>query len=377
MKIAATLLLLLSPVFCRAEIFLMKDGARVEGEVTGEMDGALLISTRYGSLTVNRTDISERLPSAAPAVQPAPAAPAAAEISTAAPAALPAETPVSTAAPAALPAEARISTAPAAQDNTGKAPFVLVSLPADNGASKLVYYENGSPIASEIVNAEGTQVSAEGSIKDGVYTEFYDNGAVKTVKTMAAGKPSGALKAFYPTGIPQIEGNYLAGAKNGSFVYFAEDGSPLMEAVYAGDKLNGWKKEYGPEGEVKSEIFYVDDKPAAQPQKAAAPAARKENEEDSLVTARAVTVARGEVISFSLNGKYIGKARLDRDCNVLGQEGRIPDGAVKVYTREEKLQKELVFKDGEIKVVRVYEEGGPLKATYTVNGGRASAFTSK
>lgn len=383
MKFAAVLLVLITPAFCCAETFLMKDGARLEGEVTGEMDETLLIHTKYGSLTVNKTDISSRQPSAAPAVQQAPAltaAPAAGTtVSTEAPAALPVETAVSstTMEPAPLP-EPAVSTKAVEQavtiaapiDNTGKAPFVFVSLPADGGARKLVYYENAAPIASELINSAGIPVSSDGVIKDATYTEFYDSGAIKTVKPMVGGKPSGLVKTYYPTGLPQIEAAYLDGAKNGTFRYFSEDGSPMMEAAYSKDRLNGLKKEFGADGEVKSEVYYVDDRPVDQPlKKVTAGAAAKE--EESLVTAKVVTIARGEIISFALNGKYIGKARLDKDCNVITQDGTVPDGSVKIYTRDEKLQKELVFKNNEIKIVRVYEDGGPLKATYTLTEGKA------
>src|SRR5512133_2143835 len=71
---------LLLPGLAQADTFILKDGAKIEGEVTGEMDGAVLVKTRYGSLTINRTDIKEQqaaIPPAAPAAAPA-AAPVAA-----------------------------------------------------------------------------------------------------------------------------------------------------------------------------------------------------------------------------------------------------------------------------------------------------------
>ena len=38
-----------------------------------------------------------------------------------------------------------------------------------------------------------------------------------------------------------------------------------------------------------------------------------------MVTAKVVRLARGELFSFRLNGKYIGKANLDKDFNVLAR----------------------------------------------------------
>ncbi len=84
-----------------------------------------------------------------------------------------------------------------------------------------------------------------------------------------------------------------------------------------------------------------------------------------MVTVKTIELARGERFTFQWNGKYIGKATLDKNLNITSQEGRMPDGAVKIYTKDGKLQKELLFENNVIKELRVYEPGGPLKAEYT------------
>lgn len=333
------LFLSLSSAVCRADTFLLKDGTKLEGEVTGEMDGTTLIKTRYGSLTLNNSDIVER--------QAAP--------ETAAP--QPAET------PAALPPPDQAMT-PAA--------LTFATLLPDAATRLLVYSENGVAIATETFDAAGALVSLEGAVKNGTYTESYPDGSLKTVKTILGGKMSGSLKAYYQSGVLQVEAYYFDGAKEGEFRYFGENGKPLMEAAYKNNKLNGWKKEYGPDGALKSEAFYQDDR-AVDPPKPAAEAA-KPQEQESLVTGKTLRVARGEILSFSLNGKYIGKLRLDRDYNVTGQEGKTPDGAVRIYGKDGKLQKEMIFKQKELKILRLYEEGGQLKATYTFREGKASKF---
>ena len=43
----------------RGEIIILKDGTKIEGEITGEMNGAALVKTKYGSLTINKNDIFE------------------------------------------------------------------------------------------------------------------------------------------------------------------------------------------------------------------------------------------------------------------------------------------------------------------------------
>ncbi|HNW44645.1 MAG TPA: toxin-antitoxin system YwqK family antitoxin [Elusimicrobiales bacterium] len=361
-------LLLLFPAAGSADTFLLKDGAKIEGEVTGEMDGTVLIKTKYGSLTINRADITEQqtppvqlqvpaeapqVPSAAAEAPAAPALPEAPQVSTPA-----AETP---AAPPAQP-EAPVQ-------------FTLATIVSGNGNRLLVYAENGVAIATETFDAAGARLSLEGVIKNGTYSEYYADGNLKTVKTLLGGKMSGSLKAYYPSGTLQVDAYYFDGAKEGDFKYFSEDGKISMEAAYKNDRLNGWKKEYDPEGALRNEAFYQDDK-AVEPPKPAAGTDRPQ-EQESLVTAKVVKVARGEILTFTLNGKYIGKVRMDKEFNVTGQEGKINDGTVKIYTKDGKLQKELLFKDREVRILRLYEEGGPLKATYTYREGVASKFALK
>jgi antitoxin component YwqK of YwqJK toxin-antitoxin module len=382
MKTLIYISFLLMPAFCNADTFLLKDGAKLEGEVTGEMDGTLLVKTKYGPLTINKADIMEQKPALATALPEAAAPAVATSTASPAPAPLPAAPAVeiSTAAAPVIDSTASAVTPPAA-------PAIEVSTPAleistvgftfvtvlPNPATRLfLYFENGVCIATETFDAGGALLSADGLIKDGTYTESYPGGALKTVKTISGGKTSGTLKAYYQSGSVQIEAYYLGGAKDGIFKYFAEDGKPLMEAAYINDKLNGWKKEYGPDGAVKNETYYENDRPTELPKMKDTPV--ETQEQDTMMTAKVTTLARGARYSFELNGKYLGKAVLDKQYNVTSQEGSVPDGSVRIYSAEGKLQKEFVFQKNEIKILRVFEDGGPLKATYTFKDGKATQF---
>jgi antitoxin component YwqK of YwqJK toxin-antitoxin module len=350
MRTLIYLVLTLAPAACLADTFILKDGGRLEGEVTGEMDGVLMIKTRYGALTVNESDIQERKASPAPQVT----------VSTAAAPVIKTE-----ALPALPPSPQVLVSSPAAQEPAAEpAPRLTFATVEPSTSSRLlVYSESGVVIATETFDASGALVSLEGAVKDGTYTEYYPDGALKTVKSMLGGKASGTLKTFYPGAGMQVEAYYMGGVKEGPFRYYTADGKLLMEAEYRGDRLNGWKKEYGPDGAVRAQAYYQDDQPAEPPapKAEAAPAAA---ERDTMISARVQKIARGENLSFQLNGKYVGKARLDKDYNLIGLEGSLPDGAVKVYTKDGKLEKELVFGGGELKTLRVYEPGGPLKAEY-------------
>lgn len=360
MKPTLYILFLLLPGLCRADTFILKDGARIEGEITGEMDGMALVKTKYGSLTINRADIQEQLPMAVPEIV-APTADI--QISTSLPAAIAAST----------VAAIEISTAFPEPVTPPLPKLTFQTIIPSSMTRQLVYVESGVVIATETFDAGGALLLAEGSIGDGTYTEYYPEGGLKTVKTMQGGKANGTLKAFFPAGALQIEAYYLAGAKEGPFKFYTEDGKLLMEASYKNDLLNGWKKEYGPDGKAISELYYVDDKMArppdprvaAEPAKAALAALTAPAEPESQVTVKVTSLARGELFAFRLNAKYIGKLRLDKEYNLISQEGKIPDGTVKIYTEDGRLQKEMVFLKKALITLRVYEPGGPLKAEYT------------
>ncbi len=352
---------MLLPALCAADTFVLKDGTRLEAEETGEMENTLLVRTKYGSLTISKADVQERIPSApasAPAAAPAPAA----EVSTAQPVA------VST-------------TQPAAPEPAPRFTFETV-LPSTS-TRLLVYYENGVAIATETFDAAGLPVSTEGAVKDGTYTEYYPDGRLKTVKSVLGGRTSGTLKAYYPSGTLQLEAYYLGGLKDGAFRYFSEDGKPLLEASYRGDRLNGWKKEFDDAGAVKSQIYYEDDRPSEPPKPKVA--AEPAKEQESPVTGKIILLARGEQVLFKLNGRYLGKIQLDRRFNIISQEGKIPDGSIKIYSEEGnfsrnygsrasgvetfnwagKLAREFIFEGNRLKLLKTFDITGKVATEYT------------
>ncbi|MDA8131408.1 MAG: hypothetical protein M0011_07895 [Elusimicrobia bacterium] len=330
MKLLIYISILMVPGICRADTFILKDGTKLEADVTGEMDDTLLLQTKYGALTIKKADIQLHTPEAAPSVSTQTAV----EVSTAQPA----------------------------------APLLTFQTVIPSTMTRqLVYLENGVAIATETFDASGALLSLDGAVKDGTYTEYYPEGGLKTVKTMRAGKNDGTLKAYYPSGKVQVEAYYLAGDKDGKFSYYSEDGNPLLESEYKGDKLNGWKREYAPGGIVASETYYTDDKPAAAPRtQAAAPApeAAAQEEPGSMVTVKTSSLARGERYAFRLNNKFIGKMQLDKDFNLMRKEGKIPDGTIKAFSAGGELEKEFVFQNNELVLLRVYSGGAPTEYTY-------------
>lgn len=327
--------ILLCHASAAADTVILKDGTKLTGAFEGEMEGVAIFRTQYGVLNINKSDIAETVkdaPAAAPAAQ-------AAEVSTAAPAAQAAEPP-------------------------RPAPALTFSAVAPSTTTSLkIYSEDGVAVATETYDSKGALVSLEGSLRDGTWKEFYPDGKVKTEKTLAGGKENGELRAYYPSGALQSSAFYSAGRLDGQVKILGEDGKTLFEQNFKGGLPHGWFREYHPDGAVKSEQFYSEGRPA-EPPKPAAAAKPAEAPQDSSVTAKYQSLARGERYSFHVNGKYSGKATLDKDNNLLSREGKLPDGLVKVYNREGKLYREFVFKGGELETLRVYAADGSVKSEF-------------
>ena len=83
-----------------------------------------------------------------------------------------------------------------------------------------------------------------------------------------------------------------------------------------------------------------------------------------MITAKTQGLARGERVSFYLENKYVARVHLDKDFNIVGKDGKAPDGTVKAYSKDGKLEKEFVFEKNEVKILRVYGPGGLLKTEY-------------
>jgi antitoxin component YwqK of YwqJK toxin-antitoxin module len=365
---------LLMPLSAYADIITLKDGTRLEGVIDGEMEGVALVRTQYGALNIKKSDIvsqvkAEQAPVTAPPPQGTPAAATKAAVyASTTPAAPAPELPT-----ASTEAVVDVSSAPlelpAAPPPAPEYTFKTVTL--STMAYEKDYFENGISIATELFDAKGELMGVRGSVKDATYKEYYENGNIKTEKTMINAKSSGPLKAYYPGGLLQSEAYYLDGLLNGSVRVYNESGKLLFEQNFQAGVPNGYFREFDGAGALKSELFYVNGHLAEKPAAAGSqPPAAAETPESS-VTAISRHLARGERITFHLNNKYVAKLQLDKDFNVISRDGNVPDGAVKIYDKAGGLEKELVFAKNEMISVRTYAAGGALKAEFYYKDGKA------
>ncbi|MBU2572912.1 MAG: toxin-antitoxin system YwqK family antitoxin, partial [Elusimicrobia bacterium] len=365
-----------------AEIITLKDGTRVEGAVEGDMDGMKLIKTRYGSLTINGNDIlsigapeivvdepynaltstiSVPSPAVAASTEAAAVPAQAAAVSTASVTASTMTVAASTETVSALP---DLPPAPKAGPE-----YTFKTVTLSTMSFEKVYFEGGVIIATETFDSRGELLALTGLIKDGFYREYYENGNLKTEKTVINAKTSGTLKAYYPSGVLQSEAYYLQGKLSGAVRIYNENAKLLFEQNFKDGLPDGWFREFDEAGAVKSELFYTDghaaEKPIAKEEKKAEPAG------ESTLTATSRTLARGERISFYLNNKYVAKLQLDKYFNIIAKNGKIPDGAVKVYGKTGNLEKELFFLKNELISLKAYDGNGRLTEEYAYQEGQA------
>jgi len=344
MKLIFSLLLTGLSLSAYADIITLKDGTKVEGTVEGEMDGVLLIKTKYGALNINRADIASQSPQAAP---------------TASTSSVAGELP-----PAELPAR------PARE-----LIHIFTTVTASTSSFERIYFENGVVIATETLDSKGELLGLQGFIKDGTYREYYANGGLKTEKTVINSEITGTLKAYYPNGVLRSEAVYANGVLSGPLRIYNDSAKLLFEQNFKNGVANGWFREYDESGALRSELFYANGqvaekpktaeavKPAAEAAEAAAP--------ESPVTAKTQKLARGERFTFLLNNKYVAKVQLDKDYNIILKEGAVPDGTVKVYNKEGKLEKEFVFVKNEILLMKMYGETGALMGSLEYSNDKA------
>ncbi|MBU2529517.1 MAG: hypothetical protein KKD35_00610, partial [Elusimicrobia bacterium] len=311
MKLIISVLIFAFSASSHAATLLMKDGTQIKGSIEGEMDSILHIKTKYGSLDIDKNDITEIIEDQK------------IEISS--------KTPV-------------IEIKEISSEHTFK------TINTSTSSVEKIYMKNEIILATETFNNKEELLKLEGAIEDATYKEYYPDGAIKTEKTIINGQESGNLKTYYQNGKPQSKAYYANGKLNGTVEIFDKNGKLLFEQNFKDSILSGFFREYDETGYVKSELFYINgtiaEKPGAiktellkkpEPQ-------RKLNTNISdinmLITVKIHKLARGERFTFYRNNKYIGKILLDDNYNILSQSGKMPDGTIQAYSKKGILEKE-------------------------------------
>jgi len=78
------------------------------------------------------------------------------------------------------------------------------------------------------------EMNFDHDLLEGLYTEYWPNGAVKAELHYKNGKLNGSAKYYYPSGKLKIEGKYKKGEKKGKWIYYDPKGKILKKERYSG-----------------------------------------------------------------------------------------------------------------------------------------------
>ncbi|HPE55632.1 MAG TPA: hypothetical protein P5514_04635 [Bacteroidales bacterium] len=113
-------------------------------------------------------------------------------------------------------------------------------------------FQNGTIIGEGIINEEG--------IKNGLWKEFYPNGALKSLGMYDHGKKQGEWKYYHPNGQLEQVGSYNKDGKaDGFWTWYYPTGDVLREETYFNGMIDGHSVEYAEDGSVIAEGDYVED----------------------------------------------------------------------------------------------------------------------
>ncbi len=321
--------LFLAP-WLRAEILYLSDGTVLRGEITGEMEGAILLETKYGSLTIGKEDIIK------------------------------------------MEKEKKPGSGPVISTHTFK------TVKTSSGEICEIYMKKGVVVATKTFLLNGG-VRIEGDMEDAVYTQYYEDGSPKIEMEIKDGKRNGVFKTYFPGQILESKTQYKDGRLDGKLEIYGKGGKIVLEQNFKNSLPDGYFRMYDEDGNVKSEEYYVQGVLAGAPsaQEAGAKKATEEKSEkvqqpplSSLITAKRMNLARGERYLFYQNDKYIGKLILDKRFNVISKSGKIPDGIVNSYSADGEIERSITFISNNPIYIRIYSDGR-VKEEYSYMKDRA------
>ncbi len=124
------------------------------------------------------------------------------------------------------------------------------------------YDEEGVVTRSEEYNSDGVLigkgvVDLEG-FRDGMWTNFYETGEVKSKGSYTDGKKDGIWEFFYKSGKIEQKGNFKDDKYNGSWFWYNEDGKIIREENFYQGKNDGVYIEYNPSGNIITKGEYIE-----------------------------------------------------------------------------------------------------------------------
>lgn len=110
------------------------------------------------------------------------------------------------------------------------------------------YYKNGN------IQMSGTYVNKKGTLKEGFFKYFFENGNLKSEGNYLKNEQNGKWKNYLENGTLDSEGEYLKGKKNGDWIWHSENGKICAKENYIKNKRINYKffDEEGKEVDITS-----------------------------------------------------------------------------------------------------------------------------
>ncbi len=335
-----SIVLILSNYFYSEEIRL-KDGSVIFGDIEGEMDNYYAVRTKYGILSIPKSDIIE---------------------------------------------DKGI--------NFPNGVNLKIEIKKSTDGYIKNFYEGDKLLATQSFTKEGVLISSSGVIQDGIYYEYNEDGNLISERTVRKGVENGPLIEFYPDGRVKARIDFRDGKMNGKAIYYSLDSKPILEQTYTNGVLDGFSVEYDMDGNVKTKVLYSSGKMVDSIVKGdevdlislssttASSVSQNNQNSDSLkndkiskisvkkegeISTRLQSIARGKKVFVSLGSKYTGSFVYDSAFNIIDITGKIPDGNIEVNDSKHRLVFE--FSSNWPVSLKVFNDGVEIKKfTYDENG---------
>jgi len=325
------LIILFMEILSYSEIIELKDGTKINGTMEGLIDNVYMVRTQYGMLSIKKEDILN---------------PASIKISEI-------EKDSQTVSNIDISSQSAIDTI---NINEKSQKFEFKTIISSSAIEK-IFFKNDIIIATRTYNDKNELIKMEGNLEDGKYIEYYDSGTVKSEINISSNMENGSFKIFYENGNLKTKAEYKNALIDGDAYFYSPDGKLLLQQSYKMGLLDGPVIEYDLNGNIVKKETYIQGnllKKIEEP---------KENKETSIsdnaiseLSAKKVNLARGIKYLVFQNNKYKAYFILDEYNNIVDQDGKLPDGNLKIYDEQKELQEEFLIENNSIKTLHLYNK---------------------
>lgn len=132
----------------------------------------------------------------------------------------------------------------------------------ENRQIEFSFYDDGKVVATATYDLKNNKISRTGRIPDGAVKEYDNKGILTYDLQYKNNKCNGPFTEYYENGTVRSKGSYKEDKLDGKVREFNEDGSLLLEKNYKNGMLNGDLVQYYDNGKVLGKASYKDNVPS-------------------------------------------------------------------------------------------------------------------